>query len=148
MSEFAKNLRKFRKQKGYSQEKLAKALHYGYTAITNYEGGRNEPSYDDLMALSRELDTSPNDLLGFAFEDKYADFLEAYKKLSPEHQKIISDMINALQPWLNSDKELITYQLLADGIRGAYGQIPSDFQKEVRRDSLYPLSKYIFSEIV
>ena len=53
MSDFAKNLRKFRKQKGYSQEKLAKALHYGYTAITNYEGGRNEPSYDDLMALSR-----------------------------------------------------------------------------------------------
>ena len=30
-------------------------------------------------------------------------------------------------PWLNSDKELITYQLLADGFRGAYGQIPSDF---------------------
>lgn len=32
-----------------------------------------------------------------------------------------------LSPWLNSDKELITYQLLADGFRGAYGQIPSDF---------------------
>ncbi len=31
------------------------------------------------------------------------------------------------KPWLNSDKELITYQLLADGFRGAYGQIPSDF---------------------
>ena len=49
--------------------------------------------------------------------------------------------------WLNSDKELITYQLLADGFRGAYGQIPSDFQKEVRRDSLYPPSKYNFIEI-
>ena len=49
--------------------------------------------------------------------------------------------------WLNSDKELITYQLLADGIQGAYGQIPSDFQKEVRRDSLYPPSKYNFIEI-
>ena len=32
-----------------------------------------------------------------------------------------------LETWFNSDKELITYQLLADGIRGAYGQIPSDF---------------------
>ena len=52
-----------------------------------------------------------------------------------------------LNPWLNSDKELITYQLLADGFRGAYGQIPSDFQKEVRRDSLYPPSKYNFIEI-
>ena len=27
----------------------------------------------------------------------------------------------AENPWLNSDKELIAYQLLADGIRGAYG---------------------------
>ncbi|HIS47650.1 MAG TPA: hypothetical protein IAB46_08875 [Candidatus Scybalocola faecigallinarum] len=33
----------------------------------------------------------------------------------------------SLKLWFNSDKELITYQLLADGIRGAYGQIPSDF---------------------
>ena len=46
--------------------------------------------------------------------------------------------INPAKGWLNSDKDLITYQLLADGIRGAYGQIPSDFQEEVRRDSLYP----------
>ena len=53
----------------------------------------------------------------------------------------------AFETWLNSDKELITYQLLADGFRGAYGQIPSDFQKEVRRDSLYPPSKYNFIEI-
>ncbi len=55
--------------------------------------------------------------------------------------------LNAENHWLNSDKELITYQLLADGFRGAYGQIPSDFQKEVRRDSLYPPSKYNFIEI-
>lgn len=34
---------------------------------------------------------------------------------------------NRVEDWLNSDKELTTYQLLADGIRGAYGQIPSDF---------------------
>ena len=37
MSDFAKNLKRFRKQKGYSQQKLAKALEYGYTAIANYE---------------------------------------------------------------------------------------------------------------
>ncbi len=30
--------------------------------------------------------------------------------------------------WLNSDKELIHLStVLADGIRSAYGQIPSDF---------------------
>ena len=39
----------------------------------------------------------------------------------------VSATRKVLKSWLNSDKELITYQLLADGFRGAYGQIPSDF---------------------
>ena len=51
MSDFAKNIRKFRKQKGYSQTELAKILNYGYTAIANYESGRNEPSLDVLIVL-------------------------------------------------------------------------------------------------
>ena len=41
--------------------------------------------------------------------------------------------------WLNSDKELITYQLLIVGFQGAYGQIPSDFLLEIRRDFCFIL---------
>lgn len=39
MSDFAQNLRKYRKQRKYSQMELAKELNYGYTAIANYESG-------------------------------------------------------------------------------------------------------------
>ncbi|WP_458408229.1 helix-turn-helix domain-containing protein [Anaerotignum sp.] len=46
MSDFAKNLRQFRKEKGYTQIELAKLINYGYTAIANYESTRNEPSLD------------------------------------------------------------------------------------------------------
>ena len=54
MSDFAKNLRYYRKQKRLSQAELAKALNYGDTTISNYESGRNEPSFDDLITLSHK----------------------------------------------------------------------------------------------
>ena len=64
MSDFAKNLRKFRKQKGYSQGRLAQELYYGYTAIANYESGRNEPSIDDLVRIAEILDVTLDELVG------------------------------------------------------------------------------------
>lgn len=64
MSDFPKNLKKYRKKKNYTQSDLAEFLHYGYTAIANYESGRNEPSFDDLMRLAEALEVSIDSLLG------------------------------------------------------------------------------------
>lgn len=64
VSDFAKNLRKYRKQKKYSQTELAKHIHYGYTAIANYESGRNEPSIDVLIKLANALDVTVDELVG------------------------------------------------------------------------------------
>ncbi|MGN0135707.1 helix-turn-helix domain-containing protein [Anaerotignum sp.] len=64
MSDFAKNLKKYRKQKKYSQTKLAQYIHYGYTAIANYESGRNEPSIDVLILLANALDVTVDELVG------------------------------------------------------------------------------------
>ena len=96
MSDFAKNLKKYRKQNKFSQIELAKVLNYGYTAIANYESGRNEPSFDDLIMLSYTLHVTPNDLIGFSDTQEDRAFLASFKRLLPEHQKIICDMINAL----------------------------------------------------
>lgn len=64
MSDFAKNLKKYRKQKKYSQTELAKCVQYGYTAIANYESGRNEPSIDVLIQLANALDVTVDELVG------------------------------------------------------------------------------------
>ena len=40
MTDFAENLRKFRKNKKYSQAELGRKLHYGSTTIANYESGK------------------------------------------------------------------------------------------------------------
>ena len=70
MSDFAKRLRTLRKARGLSQTELARVLHYGYTAIGNYECGRNEPCLDDLVRLADFFEVSTDELLGREFPVK------------------------------------------------------------------------------
>ena len=82
MSDFARNLRQLRKEKGYSQIELAKQINYGYTAIANYESSRNEPSLDTLIELSRILGVTTDELIGAPpLTDEYQ-ILINFKKLS------------------------------------------------------------------
>ena len=53
MSDFAKNLRYYRKQKRLSQAELAKALNYGDTTISNYESGRAPVRGCNNLTLSK-----------------------------------------------------------------------------------------------
>ena len=50
--EFKDRLRDLRKRKKLTQKDLASILCYGYTAISNYESGRNEPSIADLKKIA------------------------------------------------------------------------------------------------
>ena len=49
--QFKERLKSLRKQNKMTQADLAQVLNYGYTAISNYESGRNEPSISDLKKL-------------------------------------------------------------------------------------------------
>lgn len=97
MSDFAKNLKRFRKQKGYSRQRLAKALDYGYTAIANYESGRNEPSFDCLIKLAELLDITVDELLGVELKTEEKKLLSSFKKLDEEKKKMMIDLIHTLQ---------------------------------------------------
>ena len=61
---FSERLREVRKAKDVTQVQLGKMLDYGYTAIANYESGRNEPSHADLCRIADYLDVSIDYLLG------------------------------------------------------------------------------------
>jgi len=96
MSNFAINLKRYRKEKGYSQIALAKQINYGYTAIANYESSRNEPSLDTLIKLAYILGVTTDELVGAPpLSDEYDMFMK-FKRLSSENQAIISALINAL----------------------------------------------------
>ena len=61
---FAKRLKELRLAKKMTQANLAEVLNYGYTAIANYEAGKNQPSYKDLLTISEYFDVSVDYLLG------------------------------------------------------------------------------------
>ena len=96
MSDFAQNLRRFRKEKGYTQVELAKMINYGYTAIANYESTRNEPSLDTLIELACILNVTTDELIGAHPLTDKNQILTRYKRLSAENQRIVSELIDAL----------------------------------------------------
>ena len=96
VSDFAKNLRQFRKEKGYTQIELAKMINYGYTAIANYENTRNEPSLDTLIELAYILGVTTDELVGAYPLTDEKQVLTRYKRLSAENQRIVSELIDAL----------------------------------------------------
>lgn len=64
MEKFSEILKNLRKEAGLTQNELATRLGYGYTAISNYEEGRNEPSLTDLVKFATEFKVSVDFLCG------------------------------------------------------------------------------------
>lgn len=62
--EFRERLRALRLEAGLTQKQIGEYLHYGYTAVCNYEAGRNEPSIGDLIQLAKLFKVSLDYLLG------------------------------------------------------------------------------------
>lgn len=63
---FCKTLTGIAKGKRMSQVELGEVLGYGYTAISSYENGRNEPSFSDFIQICRVLDVSADYILGIS----------------------------------------------------------------------------------
>lgn len=69
--EFKDRLRALRKSKKMTQQRLAKILGYGYTAISNYESGRNEPAIKDLVRLANFFNVSLDYLMANSKLDNF-----------------------------------------------------------------------------
>lgn len=81
--EFKDRLKTLRKERRLTQVKLGEMLNYGYTAIANYESGRNQPSIPDLKKIASIFNVSMDYLLGvndirhpYVIDDETAEFNE------------------------------------------------------------------------
>lgn len=63
MQSFAANLKRIRKEAGYTQEELAENLNVTRQAISCWERGRTEPDIAMLIALSKTLNVSTEELI-------------------------------------------------------------------------------------
>ena len=95
-------IRDLRKEKGYSQQQMARKLHITQGAISQWENGTTTPAADQLSALADVFEITVDELLGR--EEKkpaIADgpgrgIVQKYKQLTPENQARISDLIEVL----------------------------------------------------
>lgn len=67
-----KNIYNLRKEKGFSQEYMAEKINVSRQTISNWELGETSPNPDQLLLLSKLLETSVDNLLGNkkSFKDK------------------------------------------------------------------------------
>mgnify|MGYP003548299531 CR=1 FL=1 len=70
MNNFRVRLIQLRDEHRFTQKEVADVLGYGYTAVANYESGRNEPCIDDLIKLAILFDVSVDYLVGYSDEKK------------------------------------------------------------------------------
>ena len=109
-------IRKYRKEKGYSQAQLAIKLHITQGAISQWENNKTMPEGEQMQALADALGVSVGQLFGDAQaqvpqEDERMELLEriredrdfrllyaAAMKASPEHIRAATAMLNALKP--------------------------------------------------
>lgn len=64
ISQIGKNIKKLRKQKGLSQDRLSKLADVSYNTVIKLEsGGIINPSIDTLQKLARALNVGVDDLL-------------------------------------------------------------------------------------
>ena len=66
---FGKNLRKFRRRKDLTQEKLAEVLGVSVEFVSNMERGVNAPSFETIEKITNAFDLSAAQLFDFE-EDK------------------------------------------------------------------------------
>lgn len=62
--ELNKNIYNLRKEKGFSQEYMAEQINVSRQTISNWELGETSPNPEQLLLLSKTLETSVDNLLG------------------------------------------------------------------------------------
>ena len=62
--ELSKNIYNLRKSKGFSQEYMAEQINVSRQTISNWELGETSPNPEQLLLLSKTLETSVDKLLG------------------------------------------------------------------------------------
>lgn len=79
--ELAKNISRYRKEKGLTQEELAKKLNLTFQAVSKWETAQALPDISLLPRLSQELEVSVDKLLGYVFQDKQVTIYEEEYKI-------------------------------------------------------------------
>ncbi|MBQ9118725.1 MAG: helix-turn-helix transcriptional regulator [Lachnospiraceae bacterium] len=112
---FNTRLKQLRQKHHLTQGDLADILALKPTAISNYESGRNEPSFEKLIALSRYFNVSCDYLLGITdayfpvsgevIDKDMVEFFNLYQQLDVESSRQVRDYADYLLYRLEKQNE-------------------------------------------
>ena len=125
--ELCEKLQELRKQKGLTQEELAKILYVSRTAVSKWESGRGVPNIESLKAISKYFSVSIDELL--SGEEILAVADEDFK----QREKRICDIVFGLL-----DCSMIMFFFLP-----IFGERGGEIIKEVSLFSLSGVSGYV-----
>ena len=64
LSTIGKNIRKYRKKRGLSQDKLSKHAEVAYNTVVKIESGKNSnPTIETLRKIAKALEINVNDII-------------------------------------------------------------------------------------
>lgn len=92
--ELSQKLQQLRKQKGYTQEDLAKKLFVSRTAISKWESGRGYPSIESLKAIAKVFDVTVDFFL--SGEEMMAVFTEDKKQTLFQNRSILYGLMDLM----------------------------------------------------
>ena len=126
---FNEKLVSLRKQKGWTQEELAKALFVSRTAVSKWESGRGIPNIESLKSISKYFSVSIDELLSGE------EILAAADEDLKQREKHLCDIVFGLL-----DCSMIIFLFLP-----FFGEKGGEIIKEVSLLSLSGISEYIKS---
>ncbi len=106
----AESIKRLRKEKDITQEKLAEALSVSVAAVSKWERNESYPDITLLFPLAHYFNVSVDELMGYNAE------------------KIEQDILNALEEYKNISKDYSSHHLAKDYIIEAYKRYPNDFR--------------------
>ena len=143
--EFHEKLQELRKNRGLTQEELARALYVSRTAISKWESGRGYPSIDSLREISRFFSVTidqlicPREILTVAEDDRKA-FIGKYLSVICNALDILTAVLlfipafgngtdapatvslfclTGVQPWLKTVFIAVIGLIILNGVCGA-----------------------------
>ena len=139
--DFNKKLQELRKQKGITQEELAKALYVSRAAISKWESGRGYPNIDSIQALAKYFSISIDELLSTD------EALKLAKEENIEKEKSFRDLIFGLLdvsfalffflPFFGQEIDGVIYEVSLWGLNAVQSYIRVAFMAAVTVMILY-----------
>lgn len=94
---FAKNLKKFRLDAGYTQEDLAKKLGKDYSTIGKWELGQRSPMMIDVIKIAQLFNISLEKLIGYDDNKSNDILLNKFNALNNEQKNAIINIIDNMK---------------------------------------------------